>query len=381
MTAISDYLVLRYACIVLLFLLSAAHIDVQAQGGYYIRGSNSTYGAKIVDGGPLSNSAYCVVETRSDDRIYTPDEVSEYGFPDGRVYVARTITTPVGMKRVFLEQLSKGRLVLYYYHGPGGIAFFVETEDGELNLLPLKDEKGNSFRHYIAELTADFPEGFDALQNVAYRKSTLTMFFARYEKRQHRPFPHFRYGLNLGFGLSSLMPQANNQIMQNAGIMKDNSLSAGVFADQPLFQSDFSLNVGLNISRQVYAGAWSSFNGDEDYYAKSVSVGIPALVRYSWPTNKLRPFVNAGGMALLNVANHNILYRNTFTDNTINLEIDRTNYVSDVYRGLTVGAGLEYRLRGRGSVLTEIRYSHLRPQEKPLLINLKVLNLTIGYSF
>lgn len=381
MAAGSDSLIFRYGFVVLFFLLSGANIDIQAQGGYYIRDNHATYGAKLVDGGALKNAAYCVVETRSNDRIYTPDEVSEYGFPDGRVYVAKTIAYDGIMRRVFLERLSEGRLVLYYYHGADGITFFIETEDGELNLLPLKDEKGNSFRHYIAEFTADFPEGFDALQNVAYRKSTLTMFFARYEKRQHRPFPHFRYGLNLGFGLTDLLPQPGNQIMRNTSFRKARSFSAGVFADQPLLLSDFSLNAGINISRQVYSSFWTSDDGDEDYYAKSVSVGIPLLLRHTWPSNRFRPFVNAGGLALLNVDNHNILYRNTFTDNTINLEIDRTNYISDVYTGLTAGAGLEYRIRGRGSLLTEIRYSHLWPHEKPLLINLKVLNLTIGYSF
>lgn len=356
-------------------------MHIQAQGGYFRTEKSSSYGVKIIDGGALMNAAYCVVETRSNDRKYTPDEVSEYGFPDGRVYIAKTIATAGAMKRVFLEQLSKGRLVLYYYHGPDGISFFIETEDGELSELPFQDKKGNSFRHYIAEYTADFPEGFDALHNVAYRKSTLTMFFNRYERRQHRPFPHFRYGVTLSYGLTELLPQFRNKIMDNTSFRKDGNFSAGVFADQPLFLSDFSLNTGINISRQVYAFNWTSENGDEDFYAKSVSVGIPLLLRYSWPSNKLRPFINAGGLAVWNVSNHNILYRTTFVDHTINLEIDRTLYISDFYTGFAAGAGIEYRLTGRGSVLTEVRYSMLWPSEKPQLLNMKVLNIMVGYSF
>lgn len=379
--AIFDSSVFRFSFPILFFLLSGAHIDIQAQRGYYLIDPASHIGVKIVDGGPIQNSAYCTVKTISGTISFTPDEVREYGFDDGRVYVAKTIVEEGSAKKVFLERLSMGRLVLYYYHGSRGKTFYIETVDGQLSELPREDNQGNSFRHNITEYTADFPEGFDAIKDATYSRNAMLKLFDRYERRDRRPFPHFRYGVTLSYGLTELVPQARNIIMGNTSFRKDGSFSAGVFVDQPLFLSDYSLNAGINISKQMYAFDWTSEDGDEDFYAKSASVGIPLLLRYSWHSNRFRPFLNAGGLAVWNVSNHNILYRNTFVNNSINLEIDRTLYISDFYTGFSAGAGIEYRLLGRGSVLTEVRYSMLWPSEKPHLINMKVLNITMGYSF
>lgn len=379
-TAILNSSFLRVGSILFL-MLSGAYIDLQAQGGYYLTGTVSNIGVKIVDGGAKENSSYCTVKTRLDIVRFTPDEVSEYGFADGRVFVAKTINYEGVMINVFLERLSMGRLVLYYYHGSKGKSFFIETKDGEISELESIDEEGNSYRHSLTQYIADFPEGLDAIQNVPYRKEAMKSLFVRYERREHRPFPRFRYGVALSYGFTDLIPQGSNEIMDKATFRKDGSFSAGVFADQPIYLSDLSLNVGINISRQVYSLSWTSENGDEDFYATTTSVGIPLLLRYSWPSNKLRPFLNAGGLAVLNLSNNNILYRTTFIANTTNLEIDKTHYISDSYSGFTAGAGVEYRLRGRGSILTELRYSVLWPSEKPELINMKVLNITMGYSF
>ena len=379
-TAILNSLFLRFSSILIL-LLSGSYIDIQAQRGYYLTDTVSNIGVKIVDGGARENSAYCTVKTALAIVRFTPDEVSEYGFADGRVYVAKTINYEGVMKRVFLERLSMGKLVLYYYHGSKGKIFVIETNDGQISVLESTDEEGNSFRYSLTQYIADFQEGIDAVQDVPYRKEAMKTLFVRYERREHRPFPHFRYGVTLSYGFTDLIPQVSNEPMSNTTFRKDGSFSAGVYADQPIILSDFSLNAGINISRQVYSFFWTSENGDEDFYAKTFSVGIPLLLRYSWPSNKFRPFVNAGGLAVLNVNNNNILYRNTFVGNTINLEIDKTLYISDFYRGFTAGAGVECRLKGKGSILTEVRYSVLLPTETPQLINMKVLNITMGYSF
>jgi outer membrane protein W len=139
--------------------------------------------------------------------------------------------------------------------------------------------------------------------------------------------------------------------------------------------------LAINYSRQIYNYYWSSENGDEDFYAKATSVGIPLLLRYSWPSFKIRPFFNAGGLVIMNLRNQSILYRTTFSQNTINLEIDRTVYISDYYYGVIAGAGVEYRLKNRDYVSTEVRYSILWPSERPHLINMNVLNITMGYFF
>lgn len=380
-SATFGFLLLKYCLSIVLFLLSGIYTDIHAQGGYYVIGEVSTNGINVIDAGDRWNSEYCRVKIGKDIKTFTPYEVDEYGFADGRVYIAKTIIIDGSETRVFLQRLSRGSHKMYYYNGHKGKFFLLETAGGELREFPLIDEGGISFRTKLKDYTADFPEGFDAVESVAFSRDALLLLFSRYEKREHRPFPHLRYGATLGYGLTDLIPQSRNLVMGNTSFRMDGSFSAGFFADKPILLSDLSINLAINISRQVYNYYWSSESGDNDLFAKTTSLEIPLLLRYSWPSVRIRPFFNAGGLVVMNLSNQSILYRTTFFQNTINLEIDKSLYISDSYKGLTAGAGIEYRLRNKDYVSTEVRYSMLWSNEKTQLINMNVLNITMGYFF
>ena len=58
---------------------------------------------------------------------YTPYEVNEFGFKNGRIYISKYIY-PDSIQKVFLERFKKGKATLHYYRNKGGKIFFLEKE-------------------------------------------------------------------------------------------------------------------------------------------------------------------------------------------------------------------------------------------------------------
>lgn len=116
-----------------LFLISRTAVFCQS---YIATDSTSLTGVRIITGTPQENSySIKVMITNKETKVYTPKDLKEYGLADGTVYISREISVSGFSKRVFLQQLAKGKLTLYYYDGKEANLFFIERDSSGLVTL------------------------------------------------------------------------------------------------------------------------------------------------------------------------------------------------------------------------------------------------------
>ena len=124
-----------------------------AQNGYLVTDSTRIGMKNLFDGGDVFNAQYCKVWEFDGYTVYTPYEIKEYGFSDGRVYVSSEIQFEDTIKRVFLERLSEGKNTIYYYIRKRAETYFFEKDSASLIKIAKRDINGISYRNQLLEVT------------------------------------------------------------------------------------------------------------------------------------------------------------------------------------------------------------------------------------
>lgn len=350
---------MRTLSILLLFILF--QISATGQKDYFIRGPSLSHGVKIIDGGELLNSSVCMVRIGKTVTEYSPYDVNEYGFADGRVYLSRKIFLSDSIKQVFLERLTSGNASLYFYRGQGCRTFFLEKEDSVLTELADKwENKGEpGYREKLHEMTSDCPEVSTAARLVTYKKASLTKFIERYDRCVKRPFPYLKYGFFVSYGTTRLIKPAdlNHPSLDQMDIPRDGNWVFSIFIDYPILVSDFSLCNELSFFQYDFSASEHIENKDIDFVANVSGFNLPFFIRYRLPIHKIRPYLNAGGMYTYHLKNESTIYE-AFIDQPVVTTgyVDETQLISDQYIGYIFGGGLEYDILFRKSVFFEIRY-------------------------
>jgi len=279
------------------------------------------------------------------------------------VYVSRKIQLPDSAQSVFLEILVKGKKTLYYYRGKRLKTFFVGNDSTLFVELPKNNaSKTGNFRDQLRQLTSDCPKTGEALKLVNYRKQQLAAFMNRYEDCELKPFPYLKVGMTIGYGMMKLAP-TNRQMeasLDKLDFTYSGGFTVGLFVDQPILLSDFSVHAELYFSKYGFSYNKMIDNNDVDFVANVSSLKIPLMIRYTYPSNTLRPFINAGGIVANNFKNKMSLYTTTITGSTVETTTMEDISSGKQYQfGYTVGGGIEYNLNYRNHLFLELRYSKL----------------------
>jgi len=333
-------------------------------------------------------------EERSDSIIkYSPYELEEYGFKNGRSYISKDIQIADLSKKVFLECLQKGKATLYYYKGKNIQTFFIEKDSMPFAELPKHNPQNIKYSKQLLNITKDCPEVTDACKLAAYSKKSLSKLFERYNNCELKPFPHFKYGIIIAYvnprvTLSNekkyevpFIPVTNNYL-EYFDYTNDGSFSSGIFMDYPILVSDYSLRIELLYSRHEYSYNESIEDKDLDLTANYSLINIPVLIRYTYPSNNIRPFVNIGFNASYLIKKETLLYESTIETNTLNINTTDLNSLFGSYlMGYVIGTGIEHKLRLRNSLFFELRYIHQYGLDNPKSIQLDGFNLLTGINF
>ncbi len=356
------------------------------QTDYYMKDTLVAVGIKLVDNGNLENSKFCQVKNKKGIIKYSPDEIDEYGFKDGRVYVSKEIQVSDSVKKFFLLRLAEGETTLYSLSGTGKKRFFIEKDSSKLFELQKFDPENDhrSFNDYLVGFSSDCPQVNDAAKLVSYNNGSLTKFIRRYNNCDGRPFPHFKYGAMLGLELTRLIPTSveENAYLKLFDFKYDAGYSFGLFIDHPILVSDFSLHLEAYYSQHRFQLYQHSNGNDYDFAGNLSSIKVPLMIRYTYPTNKIRPFLNAGGIFSFAIENRYSIYEATIGEGVI--EIDRINespQFDTSQMGYTLGAGIEYKLNYRQSLFFELRTNKLYGFSGPKALNSSEIYFTTGINF
>ncbi len=347
--------------ILFLVIITLFSLKSSAQRGFYNNDSIAKFGIKILDGGKISNAQWCI-EVRKDSMLrFSPYEISKYGFNKGNTYVSKEITISGATKKVFLEQLTEGKIILYFYAEQKLVTYFIEKDSTTFIELPKENNNDNSnFQKELQKVTFDFPEISNNTKLVKYNRTSLSRFVNDYNRQLNRPFPHFRFGIIGIYEMTkfSLTSGQNIPSLYKIPFSYESSFSGGLFVDVPLFVSYFSLHPEVQYSQHSYSYFIKADGKDIDFLANISSIKVPVLFRYTFLSNKIRPFVNAGGVVTYNIRNENALYETTSIGNQIEINNLGENPLIPAFQaGISAGLGMEYKINFQHSLFFEIRYN------------------------
>lgn len=357
-------------------------LSIFGQKGYIVIDRSQSIGLKLIDGGNDINSRICKVKTGNDTIEYTPFDIKEYKLKNGQVFLSKDIQLSGSTEKVFLERLYNGETTLYYLKRKGIKTFFLEKDSSSLIELPRRNENGIIFNKQLLDYAQDCSNVAEAAKLASYSKESLIKFAARYNKCELKPFPHFRYGINVGYEFIKLAssPKNENELINQLDFASEGALILGFFIDHPLFANNFSIHPEVNYSKHGYSYNVRSGNKIIDFVANVSSLKIPFLIRYTYPSNNLRPYVNIGTIVSLNIKNENVLYQTNVSGNVLEInEIQEGSLVKNFQIGFSFGGGIEYKLNYRNSLFFDLRFSKLFEQEG--IINQSIINLSSGINF
>lgn len=367
----------------LIFLFALLPILSFGQDEYFSTYSSTFAGIKLINGSDLINSRICQVKKGEKTIEYTPYEVKEFGFKNGRVYISKEIRTADSSKRVFLERLQKGNNSLYYYKGKGIKKFFIQKDSSLFVEIPKQNTAKEDYSEQLLNLTKDCSNVSDACKFVSYNKKSLTKLITRYNQCQLKPFPHFRYGILIGYEFLRLIPSGEHYgNLEYFDYKYDGGFSLSLFLDYPILASDFSFYTELLLSKHGYSYNKVVNNIDLDFVANFTSLNVPLLLKYAYPSNKIRPFINVGFNGTYLIKNKTLLYKAGINETTIEIDYTEiTSVISDFQLGYVVGGGLEYKLNYKNSLFFELRYCNQYNQGVSEFLGNSTFGVLTGINF
>jgi hypothetical protein len=379
---------MRISIKLLSVILSLVSFAAHAQEDYFY--TNKTYhiGSELEDGGQAKNAMVCQVRTGFGGiKEYSPYEVSEYGFKNGRVYQARDILENDTLKRVFLERLVKGKMTLFFYRGVNYRKFYVEKDSGQLIALSESPEKNKEihYREKLNELTIDCYVVNGSINLILYKQKALASFVEAYNKCEPREFPYTKYGLSFGYINTTLLipPGVAYDFLKGSSIQPDGSMTASLFLENPLGSKGLSLHYECQYARNNF-----------DYYRYDInqiymvintsSINIPVMLRYTLPVKslKIRPFINVGGQIAFTMKNECNVMEDVMDGEVIIAEnFYSPDLLAKQYAGYTAGAGFQFHIRNRINLYAELRYAMSYAVAQPTMLDRRDWFLMTGINF
>jgi hypothetical protein len=108
--------------------------------GYVILNNSDTIFGKIDSRGARIMGQTCRFVAKPSDPVinYSPDDIIEYRFNNGKCYVSRQLENG---EKVFLEYLINGKLNIYYYRDENGVDHYLIDKEGfPLKVIPYEEE-------------------------------------------------------------------------------------------------------------------------------------------------------------------------------------------------------------------------------------------------
>jgi len=353
------------------------------QKNYISNDSAIVIGINLIDGGDLINSQICQVMKGNKTIIYTPYDLNEYGFDDGRVYISKEIQISGLTQKVFLERLNKGKLTLYYYKGKDNTTFFIEEDSTLFVEIPKIDNAEKPFSELLLNYTNDCPNVADACKLAAYNKKSFTKLFTRYNNCELKPFPYVKYGLFFGMVGSKLVlkPNSSLQAIDISNFNHDNNLYYGIFVDVPISVSDFSVFSSIGLYQSSFYANTISDEYDVDAVINLTSFKVPLLIRYTLPKIGYRPYINIGLNYTNNLRNESSVYMAKKDYNIIHFATDKDYLISNHQIGYACGLGMQYNLRYNRSLFIEFRYNKEYSLREAEILNINNIELISGINF
>lgn len=355
-------------------------LDTEDGYGYYI-----TLEGKVVSGLKFYKLQQDKLEIPAQNshpgKAFLPGEIREYGLERGLRFCSAEIQIGGVTKKVFLEVIVETPAYTVMYHPEGKKKHFFVYQDGITRSI---SEDGVELRSLMRQQVA----GCKHLEQLDKVPMKMTPWGIRdmqdaytncNPKPMHRPV---RFGVSVSMSL--------DRVTRDTGADRTKSqfgYMASLFVDIPL-DPRISLipEFGFKRAKLAYDDTEYSLTyhkiGVENY--ERTSLFIPLMFRYT--ANNLRgkivPYVEAGPMMEFRLSKNN-LPSNIDPGDDIELEnaLKLLRQSKNMF-GVTVGAGMEWRITRRNALLVSLRYNWARGKDafdRPE--SYKIFALNVGVTF
>lgn len=361
----------------MLLILSMSAIS--QDHSFYSTDTSSAVGIKIVDYGSIENAKFCHVQRGASVLKLSPNDIKEYGFRKGEIYVSKEIQVNGSIKKVFLEVLAKGEVNVYRYTDENQTLYFVEKEDMELIQVPTDNKK--EFHSFINNLTPNFKEVNQYSSLVKAKKYSMKVFFNNYNNRSKKPFSFTKYGVIGGYSLSKFTKSKDSNLPQISDYEMNNNGGAnfGFFIDRPFFASNTSLNIKIFYTQNDISNTLHYDDYKVMFEIKSSAVNAPIMIRYTTPTYISQFFVNAGGMFTYHLSNESKVWSHDKTTDELTT-LSENEIIAGTMYGVALGGGFQYNLNYKNSIFLEFLWTRVMVKELDQL-NKNQIHLMTGISF
>lgn len=372
---------LKTKYIFLVFVLSISFSSF-SQTDFIFVTAKAKYAAVIVNQGSIQNAKICKTSTSGMERTYRPSEIFGYMFQNGIKYYSKSILISDSIHQVFLETLIEGTVNLYYFRDNNSKRFFIQSKGEELfEIYPKEKGKKLDFDESLNGLLTDCDQIIKQKDLVRFTRRGLKTFVSYYNNCSPESIFALRYGVSLGYGMIKQSPRTKNTEIKLLDFGYSEAANFGFFIEHPLYISNFHLHLDVFFLKQTYWENYSSSEKEIDFVANVYSLNAPLIIRYISPNKKVRPFYNVGISFTYNFKKEEsfswVRYSN---ENSVYINYPDNQFVSDFQAGITLGAGLEYRIKPSFSIFGELRYNLLYGNPKESFTT-KYIHLNVGVKF
>ncbi|MBT28496.1 MAG: hypothetical protein CMO01_02465 [Thalassobius sp.] len=370
---------------IIILLLNLVSSITYSQIDYIVEDSIKSQGITLRMGADSENSEYVIKVLSKEEVKYYPEDIEEYGFRDGRVYVSRKIDLSTISKQVFLERLVDGEVKLYYYRGSGVKQYYIERDTSLIAL----DKEGV----VLQQLVNDCPNITDIVKSAKYQKRWLAKIVKLYNNcNSLKPANSYNpkqkeFGIYGGISTTNLKRSSgfSNAFLRDATFSSSSSFTLGLFYDIPFLWSGFSLNLGTNISKFGFNASKSTINEylypvDIEAVVNITTIEAPIILQYSFLRKNFRPYLNIGCDIAYNVKMNGEIYQKVRRDNIINtVRSTDEKLLSKTMTGYLFGAGFNYKVNAKNTIFGEARITELFGSNDTL--NRSQFSVLMGFSF
>ena len=307
---------------------------------------------------------------------YTPGKILAYGFNNDKLFESKKVTHKEGdAEMLFLETLVKGRVTAYRFKR----IFLLQKEGLDLyELIEAKivtstgslARKPNQHIGILNALMFDCTEIRPKLQqDIDLTEKSLTRLVEEYNRcvgsaltipKSNKAWFKFRYALSAGINISKLEVKS----LYNYDLAHDYDLSTSPFAglsyeiQSPRISERFSFAGDIWASKTNYESHHEKIVGItpilETVKVSFIQLKVPLGVRYTFPSRRLTPFVNAG-ICTTFYLNADSQYSGRYTNGQLYRKDSEPFRIKDTQIGLWGGLGVSTSLGNKFNGSLELR--------------------------
>jgi len=364
---------------------SAQHVEheiiADSEKGYYVINSIMYDGIWILKDNKAERTKRVIIpkQKNHEAKTFYPEDIEEYGFPNGIKYVSSTISFNGIEKKVFIEELVNidDYIIFYVYstENKEDIFFILEGEENKLRMINSNSPQ-EVWNIFLSQNNCAEIQGIENFPKKLTRKR-IDVFYRAYRDCNPNLFPKFQYGpvLNLGIGKPLLQETPKYSYPYVF------AFSAGGYFQLP-FDECTALRTELVYSLlSNNSGSVDRMQKLEKGNAKYLrhSIAMPILFRYTFNFSTLKnvPYMEAGPCFDYCFNGGKIKDGKLVKpEKGIILNESLINF----QYGVSIGAGVEHKISHKKSFHLGVRYNWITASRQEYVEKIKFLGVNVAIS-